>query len=59
MAEFSEITGKYHKTTSVSEISEKEKREQALFTLKAIAQGLGSNPRVYAQNTLDRIGVKY
>ena len=30
-------------------LSDKEKGERALFTLKAIAQGLGSDPRVYAK----------
>lgn len=33
--------------------------EKALFTLKGIAQGYGTNPRIYAQNTLDDIGESY
>lgn len=35
------------------------KLETALFTLKGIAQGYGTDPRIYAQNTLDEIGESY
>lgn len=33
--------------------------ERSLFTLKGIAQGYGTDPRIYAQNTLDDIGESY
>lgn len=36
-----------------------DKLESALFTLKAIAKGYGTDPRIYAQNTLNEIGENY
>lgn len=45
--------------SSLKILSDKEKGERALFTLKAIAQGLGSDPRVYAKNVLDSLNEKY
>jgi hypothetical protein len=33
--------------------------ERALITLKNIARGSGSDPKVYAQNTLESMGEKY
>jgi len=36
-----------------------ENLEKALYTLKSIAQGYGSNPMIYARNTLKEIGESY
>lgn len=33
--------------------------EKAYFTLKSIAEGYGTDPRIYAQNTIDEINGGY
>lgn len=58
MPEF-DTNNERQRTTSAHEASEKEQGERALSTLKAIAQGYGEDPRIYARNTLDSIGVRY
>lgn len=59
MPEFNEGIKVKQIKSSTFNTSEKEKCERALSTLKAIAQGYGSNPKIYAQNTLNSLGIKY
>lgn len=47
------------KQTKSSQQARIDNLERALFTLKKIAQGYGSDPRIYAQNTLHDINEKY
>ena len=52
-------TDRDSKPSKTSEQIRIENLEKALFTLKGIAQGHGTDPKIYAQNTLDSIGEIY
>jgi hypothetical protein len=54
-----DLAGETQDPTKTQQKIRVEYLERALSTLKSIARGGGSNPQIYAQNTLDSIGEKY